>query len=191
AVAARLVSISSTMLARRGSRAPARSRRTATRWRRGRGRRRGRRRTPRGGWARGGSGTAPAWAEGEGSQRGFTAGTGFDSPASGVACPFTNLRLEAVKPLPEGYPAELRTVGDHVRARRLDLGLTQAQAAMRMGVSVDTATSGRAGHSPSIRLWLFVIGFSGTIHTRHRRQTLKGLELHVDSGEIGRASCRE
>jgi transcriptional regulator with XRE-family HTH domain len=34
-----------------------------------------------------------------------------------------------------GYPTELRTIGDHIRRRRLDLGLSQRKAAARMGVS--------------------------------------------------------
>lgn len=35
------------------------------------------------------------------------------------------------------YPAELRAIGDHLRARRLDLGLLQRDVANRLGVAVE------------------------------------------------------
>ena len=58
--------------------------------------------------------------------------------------PFTSLRLKAARPpaLPRGYPRCLRTVGDHLRRRRLDLGHGQRTVARQLGVGEET-----------IRLW--------------------------------------
>jgi transcriptional regulator with XRE-family HTH domain len=56
--------------------------------------------------------------------------------------PFCNLRLNAPRPraLPRGYPTEVKTLGDHIRRRRLDLGLLQRTVAEKLGVRVDTVT---------------------------------------------------
>ena len=57
-----------------------------------------------------------------------------------VALPFTSLRLVAPRPraLPRGYPTSLSTLGDHIRRRRLDLGLMQRTVAEQLGVRVET-----------------------------------------------------
>jgi len=44
------------------------------------------------------------------------------------------LTLKAQKPLPSGYPQILKTIGDHLRKRRLDLKLLQKEVAERIGV---------------------------------------------------------
>jgi transcriptional regulator with XRE-family HTH domain len=49
--------------------------------------------------------------------------------------PFCHLRLRAEKPKDFRYPTELKTLGDHLRKRRLDLGLLQREVARVMGVS--------------------------------------------------------
>ena len=36
------------------------------------------------------------------------------------------------------YPKQLKTLGDHIRARRLDLGLLQKDVAEIIGVTTDT-----------------------------------------------------
>src|SRR4030095_2778598 len=53
----------------------------------------------------------------------------------GPALPFCHVRLKAQKPKPPKYPKTLTTLGDHIRLRRLDLGLLQREAAVRIGVS--------------------------------------------------------
>ena len=68
--------------------------------------------------------------------------------------------MEVDKPLPEGCPPELREVGDHVRARRLGLGLTQAQAAERMSEAALYEGEER-GRTAAIRQWPHVIAFLG------------------------------
>lgn len=46
--------------------------------------------------------------------------------------------LEVPKPKPVGYPAALETLGDHVKAARLERELLQQQVADVIGVSTDT-----------------------------------------------------
>lgn len=48
--------------------------------------------------------------------------------------PFCHVRLSAKRPQSEAYPTALRTYGDHIRAKRLDLGLIQKQVAEQIGV---------------------------------------------------------
>ena len=61
-------------------------------------------------------------------------------------CPFTvagTIRhsvLKAEKAKVFGYPPELNTLGDHVRAARLDRGLFQKDVAKLVGVCTNTVT---------------------------------------------------
>jgi DNA-binding XRE family transcriptional regulator len=48
--------------------------------------------------------------------------------------PFCHLTLTAKKPLPPGYPQILKTLGDHLKKRRLDLKLLQKEVAEIIGV---------------------------------------------------------
>jgi transcriptional regulator with XRE-family HTH domain len=50
-------------------------------------------------------------------------------------CHFT---LRGDRPLPQGYPQNLKTLGDHIRKKRFDLGLTQKEAAREIGVDAAT-----------------------------------------------------
>jgi len=52
-----------------------------------------------------------------------------------VALPFCHITLKAQKPLIPQYPTEIKTLGDHLRKRRLDLKLFQREAAEIIGVS--------------------------------------------------------
>ncbi len=78
-----------------------------------------------------------------------------------VALPFCHLEFRAKKPLPEAYPKELRTIGDHVRKRRLDLKMTQREVAEILRVDKTTVwnwesnrTEPLTRHLPSITLFL-------------------------------------
>jgi transcriptional regulator with XRE-family HTH domain len=51
------------------------------------------------------------------------------------ALPFCHVRLSGLKPLPKAYPKRLKTLGDHIRKRRLDLGLLQREVAAQLGVN--------------------------------------------------------
>jgi len=63
----------------------------------------------------------------------------------GVRCPIGRY-LKAVK----GYPSEPDTIGEHVKKRRLDLGLKQKEIAARLGV-----------HFTSLQLWERGVGDPG------------------------------
>ena len=58
-----------------------------------------------------------------------------------VLYPFNNISFSAKKPLDPAYPAVISTIGDHIRTRRLDLGLFQKEAADRIGVDTNTITN--------------------------------------------------
>jgi transcriptional regulator with XRE-family HTH domain len=49
--------------------------------------------------------------------------------------PNCHVTLQALKPKAPGYPQAAKTLGEHVRKRRMDLGLIQAEAAVQIGVS--------------------------------------------------------
>jgi transcriptional regulator with XRE-family HTH domain len=72
------------------------------------------------------------------------------------------LRLRSSKPVAPEYPTELHSIGDHVRKRRLDLGLLQREVALRIGVDTTTVFNWEAGTaSPNIRALPGVIRFLG------------------------------
>jgi transcriptional regulator with XRE-family HTH domain len=52
-----------------------------------------------------------------------------------VALPFCNLEIVASKPKPDGYPEKVETLGEHLLARRMDLGLLQKDVAKILNVS--------------------------------------------------------
>ncbi|MHB9024744.1 MAG: helix-turn-helix domain-containing protein [Armatimonadota bacterium] len=52
--------------------------------------------------------------------------------------PFCNFALHASNPDTQGYPLELKTLGDHLKKKRLDLGLVQTEVANILGVSEGT-----------------------------------------------------
>jgi DNA-binding XRE family transcriptional regulator len=46
--------------------------------------------------------------------------------------------MKAAKPKDPRYPPEIKTVGDELRAKRMDLGLLQKEVAGLIGVTEDT-----------------------------------------------------
>ena len=66
-------------------------------------------------------------------------GTSVDqSPIHTPALPFCHVTLRARKPRDPAFLRELGALGDHVRARRLTLGLLQREAARQIGVGLST-----------------------------------------------------
>jgi DNA-binding XRE family transcriptional regulator len=60
--------------------------------------------------------------------------------------------LKARRPPDSKYPKQLNTLGDHIRKRRLDLGLFQKQLAEQIGVSEETIYNWESNEcSPQIR----------------------------------------
>ena len=58
-----------------------------------------------------------------------------------VSFPICNIMLKALKPERKPYPKELKTYGDHLRKKRLDLNLSQPQVAKIICVTTDTITN--------------------------------------------------
>jgi transcriptional regulator with XRE-family HTH domain len=70
--------------------------------------------------------------------------------------------LKAQKPKSSKYPKELKTLGDHIRKKRLDMGLLQAQVAMRIGVTASTIFNWESGKiSSQIHYMPKIIDFLG------------------------------
>jgi len=68
--------------------------------------------------------------------------------------------LKTAKPLP--YPAEPKTLGEHLRKRRHELGVFQKQVAALLGVNQWTYLLWEQDRtSPTVRFWPRVIKFLG------------------------------
>jgi transcriptional regulator with XRE-family HTH domain len=73
---------------------------------------------------------------------------------------FVPITLKALKPKEANL--EPRTLGEHVRKRRLELRLTQKQAADRLGVSAWTVLNWEKGNTePPIESMPIIFGFLG------------------------------
>ncbi|MDP2652210.1 MAG: recombinase family protein [bacterium] len=80
------------------------------------------------------------------------------------ALPFCHVQLTATRPLPPAYPRELKTLGDHLRKKRLDLGLLQKDVALHLGVTETSVYSWENGHSsPRLDLLPKVLSFLGYV----------------------------
>ena len=94
------------------------------------------------------------------------------------ALPFCHVRLKGQKPPAGGYPTELRTIGDHIRKRRLDLGLRQKDLAELLGVNVNTVTNWELGRSqpvlPAIPRLIQFLGHSPFPKPKSFSERLKG-----------------
>ncbi|MEX0812319.1 MAG: helix-turn-helix transcriptional regulator [Chitinophagales bacterium] len=79
-----------------------------------------------------------------------------------VAYPILKKTLKALKPKPVAYPTKITTIGDHIRKKRLDLGLYQKDVAQIIGVTTDTITFWEKGRSkPTIKQMPKIITFLG------------------------------
>ena len=82
-------------------------------------------------------------------------------PTAYLALPFCRRSLTCANPGPYGYPGIPKTLGQHIRKRRLDTGLYQADLAQKLGVDNQTIrnwessrTSPTARHMPQILAFL-------------------------------------
>ena len=76
--------------------------------------------------------------------------------------PSCHIQLTTRKPLPPGYPRHFRTVGDHLRKRRLDLGLLQKEVADKLGAEETTIYNWETNRtSPRVRFIPKIIAFLG------------------------------
>jgi transcriptional regulator with XRE-family HTH domain len=78
-----------------------------------------------------------------------------------AALPFCHLNLKS--PKPDGrYPIQLQRLGDHVRKRRLDLGLLQRDLARQLGADPKTILNWEKGRSePRLRFLPLILAFLG------------------------------
>jgi transcriptional regulator with XRE-family HTH domain len=76
--------------------------------------------------------------------------------------PFCHFELRAARPKSINYPKEINSLGDHIRARRLDLKLLQQQVADQIGVHELTITNWESNATiPEFRYMPAIIQFLG------------------------------
>lgn len=74
--------------------------------------------------------------------------------------PFVHVHLKCRKP--KDYVDEPQTIGQHIKKRRIELGLTQPQAAVHLGVSAETVLAWELGKtSPLPHTLGLIIPFLG------------------------------
>jgi transcriptional regulator with XRE-family HTH domain len=67
-----------------------------------------------------------------------------------------------MKPTPADYPDNPVTIGEHLRKRRMDLGLRQCDVAPTLGVTPCTVTNWELGRArPEVRYYPAIMGFLG------------------------------
>jgi transcriptional regulator with XRE-family HTH domain len=80
------------------------------------------------------------------------------------ALPFCRVSLKGQKPIPKPYPRQLKTLGDHLRKKRLDLKLLQKEVALILGVDETTIDNWENNHSsPRLRHIPGIIKFLGYV----------------------------
>lgn len=78
--------------------------------------------------------------------------------------PFCKLVFHAQKPIPPGYPATPNTVGEHIRKRRLDLGIQQKDLAEHLGIPPKTVSNWETNKQPPTYLFIpRIVAFLGYI----------------------------
>jgi transcriptional regulator with XRE-family HTH domain len=90
-----------------------------------------------------------------------------------VRCIFVNLTLRCKRPINPAYPKRLETFGDHLRAVRLDRGLSQPEVAKILKVAADTVTGWELNrHKPPARMTKRIIEFLGYAPTNENQSSL-------------------
>jgi DNA-binding XRE family transcriptional regulator len=80
----------------------------------------------------------------------------------------------------DGYPRRLETIGDHLKKRRLDIGLNRREAAARIGADPDTMRNWEEGQTKietrSIPAIIRFIGYNPSRKREHvaRRSDANG-----------------
>jgi transcriptional regulator with XRE-family HTH domain len=115
--------------------------------------------------------------------------------------PFCHVTLRGRKPR-AGYPEEPSTIGEHLKKRRLDLGLRQRDVAEQLGVNFKTYENWEQGrYEPEDRFFPAIVRFLGydpspapaslpdRIRAARRRQGISQGELArrlgLDPGTVG------
>ncbi len=75
-----------------------------------------------------------------------------------------DVRLQAKKPVSKAYPKALLTLGDHLRKRRIELGLLQCDVAAQLHVDATSVTGWELGdHEPLVRQFPKIVKFLGYV----------------------------
>ena len=77
--------------------------------------------------------------------------------------PKYNLTLPRPIIPPKGYPLTPKTIGEHIRKKRLDLGLLQLEVARMIGVTESTVWNWEHGREPELRHIPKIIEFLGHV----------------------------
>lgn len=86
--------------------------------------------------------------------------------------PICHIALRGKKPKPDGYPVAPKTLGGHLKKRRMDLGLTQRKVASLLGADEASVWNWENGRSEPELKWLpAILGFFGS-DPRPQAQTL-------------------
>ncbi|MGH7535611.1 MAG: helix-turn-helix domain-containing protein [Gemmatimonadales bacterium] len=76
--------------------------------------------------------------------------------------PFCHAHLRGPRPPSRSYPQALATIGDHLRKRRLDLGLLQREVAERLGADPCSVTNWELNRTkPALRFLPGIVRFLG------------------------------
>jgi transcriptional regulator with XRE-family HTH domain len=113
-----------------------------------------------------------------------------------VALPFCYLTLRVRKPRNPAYPEHLTTLGDHIRKRRLDLGLLQKDVAVIVNATTSSVTNWEKNRTrPRLYLLPNLIKFLGYDPVQSNATTLgerikdyrlqKGASLRKLAKELG------
>lgn len=74
----------------------------------------------------------------------------------------SQISLTCLKPRQSGYPEKPRTLGEHIRRRRLDLGLFQKDVAERVGADTTSVWNWENGTAaPELRFMPAILEFLG------------------------------
>ena len=88
------------------------------------------------------------------------------------ALPFCHISLKGQKPLHKAYPQQLKTLGDHLRKRRLDLKLLQKEVAQIIGVDEATIWNWEKNRTSPLLYYIpKIVEFSGYMPLDIRAKT--------------------
>jgi DNA-binding transcriptional regulator YiaG len=102
-----------------------------------------------------------------------------DSRMDRVALPFCHLTLSAEKAKPFSYPKVIKTLGDHLRARRIDKKLFQKDVAPLIGASVESINHWETNtRKPEVRYYPRIMEFLGYCPIQYAKNFSELLILH-------------
>ena len=85
------------------------------------------------------------------------------------------IQLRAKRPINPAYPAELNTLGDHLRKVRLDRGLSQQEVAICLNVTTNSITGWELNRNvPTVRMAKRRIEFLGYVPIYENTQRFEG-----------------